>query len=305
MNYEVKVDVSTVYELMGSFMVFISKKWTHNLDIGPEWVREVEIQLGPDIASILAPAASWPFTDYDVLYVWAVKRTTSDGIQEFLNHLRDCEAQELFQSASRYIPHLTIEDVNRIRDHYTPLLTLWYEHYFKSVEDDILTLLEEDAEEKQLLLSKMDAEDLVEYASGGLVVHDIPDLKTVILFPTVHIRPINTYSFYTSMLLIQYPVDVPEENEDDPPTVLTRMTHALSDSKRLRLLRYVGDSPKSLNDMKRDLGLTEEMLKHHLMILRVAGLLRIHLGDHHNEKFSIRAEGASELQMFLESYIRL
>lgn len=34
-------------------------------------------------------------------------------------------------------------------------------------------------------------------------------------------------------------------------------------------------------------------------------LLRIHLVDQDIEKFSIRPDGAAELQIFLESYIRL
>lgn len=42
-----------------------------------------------------------------------------------------------------------------------------------------------------------------------------------------------------------------------------------------------------------------------MMILRVAGLLRIHIGRYHKEKFSIRPDGAADLQVFLESYIGL
>lgn len=106
-------------------------------------------------------------------------------------------------------------------------------------------------------------------------------------------------------MLVQYPVDVPVENEDEPPTLLLRMTKALSDPVRLRLLRYVANEPKSLWEMQSDLGQSGDILMHHLMMLRVAGLLRIHLRDADNERFSIRPDGASELQMFLESYIHL
>ncbi|MHA0855247.1 ArsR/SmtB family transcription factor [Paenibacillus sp. CMAA1364] len=305
MNYNVKVDVSSIYELMASFMVYTSKKWTDNMDIGPDWINQVEAQLPSSVRETLSPASSWPFSDFDLLYMWIIHRHTGDDVGSFLAYLEQSSVDSLFTVASPFLPTMTTDDVQRIRHDYVPLLHLWYEHYFKTIEQDIIPLLEEDALEKKSLLNKMDPEQLIEYASGGLVVEDLQDLKTVVLFPTVHNRPINTYCFYTGILLIQYPVDVPEENEEIPPTCLTRMTHALTDQTRLRLLRYITNQPKSLTEMHIDLDQPMETLKHHLMILRVAGFLRIHIDDHNNEKFSIRTDGVAELRMFLESYIQL
>jgi hypothetical protein len=306
MNYNVKVDVSSIYELMASFMVYTSKKWTDNMDMGPQWLHTVNNQLSVSVRNALAPASSWPFDDFDVLYAWAILRQTGDEVEPFLEYLTLCNDDHLFELSSPYLPTMSIDDARRIRNDYVPLLKLWYIHYFKEVEGDILPLIEEDALEKRTLLTKMDSENLIEYATAGIIVDDMKDVETVILFPTVHNRPINLFCFYTNMLLIQYPVDVPEDHEnDEPPMCLTRMTHALSDLSRLRLLRYIGDQPKSLFDMQRDLNQPVETLRHHLRILRVAGFLRIHLGNHDTEKYSIRPDGVSELQIFLESYIHL
>lgn len=151
----------------------------------------------------------------------------------------------------------------------------------------------------------MDMVPLIEYASGGIVIEDIPGLKTIVLLPTVHNRPINTYCFFKNLMLVQYPVDVPSDNEEEPPTVLLRLTQALSDPTRLRLLRFVANEPKTLWEMQPELNLSREMLMHHLLSLRVAGLLRVHLRGEGTERYSIRPDGASELQMFLESYIRI
>ncbi|OAB44564.1 ArsR/SmtB family transcription factor [Paenibacillus glacialis] len=306
MNYKVKVDVSSIYELMASFMVYTSKKWTDDMDMGPQWVHTVNNQLSESVRTALAPASSWPFDDFDVLYTWAILRQTGDDVEPFLEHLMHCSDDSLFEISSPYIPTMTVENAGRIRNDYVPLLKLWYVHYFKQVEGDIKPLIEVDALEKRTLLTKMDPENLIEYASAGLVVENMPEIETVVLFPTVHNRPMNLFCFYTNMLLIQYPVDIPEEDhENEPPMCLTRMTHALSDLNRLRLLRYVADKPKSLTDMQRDLNQPIETLRHHLRILRVAGFLRIHLGNHNNEKYSIRPDGVAELQIFLESYIHL
>lgn len=305
MVYELKIDVSPVYELLDSFMIYVTRKWVSNLDIGPNWVTDVESRIPPPKVTALMQAAEWPFSDYDVLYAWAYSRGPATTVLQFLDDLDSASIEDCFQQIDPLIQDFTIEEASRIKNSYNPLLRLWYEQYFRHVEHKILPLLIEDASEKKMLESKMDPISLIEYASGGVVFEDISDLKTIVLLPTVHNRPINTYCFYKTMVIVQYPVDVPLEDEDEPPMVLLRMTKALSDPTRLRLLRYVAHEPKSLWEMQSELNQSREMLMHHLMILRVAGLLRIHLRGEFNERFSIRPDGASELQMFLESYIQI
>lgn len=288
-------------------MIYVTGKWISNLDIGPEWVRDLDGRIPPQQVSALRQAAEWPFSDYDVLYAWAYQRGPGSKVLQFLEELETSSLEERFLRTAPLLPDFTFEECVRIKNSYTPLLRLWYEQYFRRAEHKILPLLIEDASEKKMLESKMDTVALIEYASGGVVIEDIPDLQTIVLLPTVHNRPINTYCFYNTLMIIQYPVDVPSDDEDEPPTVLLRLTTALSDPTRLRLLRYVAHEPKTLWEMQSDLNQSSEMLMHHLLILRVAGLLRVHLGSdgEDNERYSIRPDGASELQMFLESYIRI
>lgn len=305
MSYELKIDVSPVYELLDSFMLYVTRKWVSNLDIGHEWVRDLDNRIPPQQVLALRQAADWPFSDYDVLYAWAYSRGPASKVTQFLDELEACSPTDCFLRSTPFFPDFTLDECIRIKSGYVPLLRLWYEQYFRHVEHKMLALLIEDAAEKKMLESKMDPEALIEFASGGVVLEDIPDLKTVVLLPTVHNRPLNTYCFYTTLMIIQYPVEVPTDNEEEPPLVLLRMTKALSDPTRLRLLRYLADEPKTLWEIQSDLHQSSEMLMHHLLTLRVAGLLRIHLSGEGNERFSIRTDGASELQMFLESYIRI
>lgn len=305
MKYELKIDVSPVYELIDSFMLYVTRKWISNLDIGPDWIQDVEKRIHPHKVASLLQAADWPFNDYDVLYASAYSSGPSANVLQFLEEWELASIEDWFQRLVPFIHDFTIEECSRIKSNYGPLLRLWHDQYFRHVENKMLPLLIADASEKKMLQSKMDPIALIEYASGGVVIEDIPELETIVLLPTVHNRPINTYCFYKNLMLIQYPVEVPVENEDEPPTELLRMTKALSDPNRLKLLRYVAHEPKSLWEMQLELNQSGEMLMHHLMMLRVAGLLRIHLREEENERFSIRPDGASELQMFLESYIRL
>lgn len=304
MTYNVKVDVSPIYELISSFIVFTTRKWVNNLDVGLEWLEDIGSRFNLDAQQAFAAAAKFPFSDYDVLYAWAMDRS-SHSIDAFLDDLEHAANDTFYHSIKSYIPDMNTKEVERIRSSYVPLLRKWNDLYFIDVAPQYTALLEEDAAEKSTLLHKMDPEALVEYASGGIVLEAGLPSEQVVLVPSIHFRPINTYCFYNGALLIQYPIDIPELDEDEPPTCLLRLTRALANPERLRLLRYVANEPKSLQEMVSNLHESEDKLMHHLMRLRVAGLLRVHLVDVDTEKFSIRPDGAAELQMFLESYIRL
>lgn len=305
MAYDVKVDHSLVYELISSFMIYTTQKWVNNLDVGLEWIAEVDTRLTPEERHQFVEAAKYPFTDYDVLYVWALERNGAVDIPQFLNDIAESSVVSLYDRTKSYIPTVSSETIERIQSSYIPLLKCWHRLYMASIKNQFLPLLEEDAAEKHTLLQKMDTDALIEYASGGLVLEPLKPISLVVLTPSIHFRPINTYVFYENVLFIQYPLDIPELDEDEPPMVLKRLTRALAEPQRLRLLRYVADEPKSMQDMLKDLGEPKDQLMHDLMRLRVAGLLRIHLLAQDTEKFSIRPDGAAELQMFLESYIRL
>ncbi|GAA0379385.1 ArsR family transcriptional regulator [Paenibacillus motobuensis] len=305
MAYDVKVDVSPIYELLSSFMLYTTRKWINNLDIGREWIHDIQQNLSEEARQAFAEAADYPFSDYDLLYALALERDSSIQILGYLEELSHGNTGSLLARITPYVPGATLEDVERLQTNYAPLLNIWHDNYFQGIEVQYTGMMEEDAMEKKDLLEKMDPEPLIEFASGGLVLDQELPVKHIILVPSIHFRPINTYCFFEEELLIQYPIDIPEADEEEPPICLLRLTQALSKPERLQLLRYLANEPKSMQEMIRDTNESRAQLHHELMILRSAGMLRVHLTDRSTEKFSIRPDGASELQMFLESYIRI
>lgn len=305
MTYQLQIDVSPIFELLSSFTIYTTRKWIDNLDVGSEWADQIKPLINEQTRQAFVEAAALPFTDFDILFALIIERNGSDQINEFLDDLEHKDIETLLHKIHPYMSTVNHKDIERIKKYYVPLLRTWNTLYFESWYSSHNDLLQEDAEEKQLLMTKMDPQALTEYATGGLVVEPNLPIRRVILLPSIHFRPINMYCFYDDTLLIQYPIDIPELDEEAPPTHLVRLTRALAKPERLRLLRYIADQPKSLQEIIHDLGETEGKLMHHLMRLRVAGLLRVHLVAKDTEKFSIRPDGASELQMFLESYIRL
>lgn len=304
MYYDVKIDVSPVYEFLSSFIIYTTRKWVSNLDVGQEWIDAIESRLDKDERKSFVDAAQLPFTDYDLLYALILERSAGADVSQFLQELAESSEEALLCKLNPYVLTVNSQDILRLKS-FAPLLVIWYDRYFREIEEQYADLLLEDAEEKLALIHKMDRGALVEYASGGVVLEPGLPVDKVVLLPSIHFRPINTYCFYESTLVIQYPLDLPELDEEEPPMNLLRLTRALASPERLRLLRYIADEPKSINELAHSLSQSKEYLMHHLMLLRVAGLLRIHLVERDTEKFSIRPDGASELQIFLESYIRL
>ena len=148
MTYQLKIDVSPVYELINSFLIYTTQKWINNLDVGSQWIEDVHQTIASKHHADFEAAKLLPFTDYDHLYALAITRHAEASIPEFLDFLSTQEATELADRISSLVPHVKLEDMIRIKEKYTPLLRVWYECYFTTVEDQYIPLLMEDAAEK-------------------------------------------------------------------------------------------------------------------------------------------------------------
>ncbi|WP_223066227.1 winged helix-turn-helix domain-containing protein [Paenibacillus caui] len=305
MSYNVKVDVSPIYEFLSSFMIYTTRSWTSSLDLGAEWLAQTREKLPEKEAALIDRAAAWPFDDYDILFALAIRRRPKMRVTHFLKQLQNATAEALHASIADFLPALTTGAVELVRSRYFPLLHIWYERYFQYIEPEHELYLREDVFEKKTLQNKMDPQGLIELATSGIIVGDHLSVKEVVLLPTLHLRPLNTYCFYNQTLMIQYPIDFPEKDEQ-PPNVLLRLTRALADPERLKLLRFIASGgPRSLEEIRQGMPESGDELTSDLMMLRVAGLLRIHLEKNRQEKYSLREDGAAELQIFLESYIQV
>ncbi|WP_138493499.1 ArsR/SmtB family transcription factor [Paenibacillus pinistramenti] len=309
MSFKVRVDVSSIYEFLNSFIIFSNPRWINNLDLGQDWLDESRSRLSLEEAEMFKDTALWKFSDFDILLSWVIQRKPKMRIPDFLDHLEFSDARQVHHEALELLPHLSHEEIEQVRERYTPLLRIWYKRYFKDVELEHEHYLREDVLEKKTLEDKMEPADLIEISTSGIRVGEHLPIDQVVLLPTLHLRPLNTYCFYHRLLVLQYPIDFPEK-EGQPPNLLLRMTRALADPLRLNLLRFISEQgPLSFSEMKKQLPDLSDTLTHHLMLLRVAGLLLIHLDvnqvENQHETYSLRKDGIADLQIFLESYIRV
>lgn len=60
MSYQIKIDTSPIYELLGSFMAYVTKKWVQDMDLGHEWIDKVDARLQQEVRTELATAQDCP-----------------------------------------------------------------------------------------------------------------------------------------------------------------------------------------------------------------------------------------------------
>ncbi len=88
---------------------------------------------------------------------------------------------------------------------------------------------------------------------------------------------------------------------DAPPGWLVKLHKALGDEKRLKILRRLAGGDATLVELSTELDTAKSTLHHHMMLLRAAGLIRVHVGD--DKRYSLRDETLPEAATYLNHYI--
>jgi DNA-binding transcriptional ArsR family regulator len=87
---------------------------------------------------------------------------------------------------------------------------------------------------------------------------------------------------------------------------MVRTYKALSDERRLRILRRLREGDTSLDELTKMLGLSKSTVHHHMSILRAAGLIRIHVSTKESSKkriYSLRDQALQDATGSLDSYL--
>ncbi|MCE5172122.1 helix-turn-helix domain-containing protein [Paenibacillus profundus] len=303
MTYHVRIDCSSVYELIGSFMLFAHRKWIRNVENGTEWIRQIEQQLPSEWNTHTEKIRKYTLSDFDLLYAMALERKGHDDILDYISQLEHATVEDWTQLKQHYGLKSHSFNQERAQLIYVPALKFWYEQYISRSIAEWEPILQHDVEEKARLMSKISPSELIEVATNGVVIPDNGEVSEVILAPMWHYRPMNQTCTFQGKILILYAVDEPEPSDLLPPYSLRRMTRALADDHRLRLLRFVGQEPRTFADIQEHLSLTTGTVKHHLAVLRSAGYIRTYWNGK-VERISLRQEGLADLSAFLEDYVQ-
>lgn len=189
------------------------------------------------------------------------------------------------------------------KEHLLTTLRGWHQQVFAKQEAEILEILERDAQAKRELQATMESGRLVEVATGG--VRYVPDvgIERILLVPSVVIRPWVVISDHRGTKILCYSVADSSlaADESAPPEHLVRLYKALGDESRLRILRLLAAGERQLTEIADELGVAKSTAHHHLVALRVAGLVRVTTGK--EKSYSLREDVISEVSELLAGYL--
>jgi DNA-binding transcriptional ArsR family regulator len=265
----------------------------------------VRRQLEPELAADLASTDA--LVDVHVPDLLVRQCPGTRDVAGYLHWLGALPVGELYERLAPYVLEGRAplpRDLGAVRDRYVRLLEAWDEQYFRLVDPAILSGLAADAAAKQALVGTMAPEALVETATYG--VHYMPQLgpELVVLVPQHHYRPWNVFQDYQGLRVIQYPADALPAVPGEPPPGLLRLTRALSDESRLRIVRFLATGPRSFTDVVQFMGLAKSTVHHHMVVLRAAGLVRVHdSGEKATTSYSLRPGVVDQLRDMLCAYL--
>ena len=181
-------------------------------------------------------------------------------------------------------------------------LQAWYERVWKPVSLTIMPIVERDAEAKRALVRELPIDRFVTTATNGVEFAPRPGIDRVVMVPSFVNRPLVTYYEFGEALIIIYPVA--DENvtadSDAPPLRLVRLSKALGDEKRLRILRALADGEKTLMELADMFGVAKTTMHHHMIVLRSAGLISVGVGS---KRYRLRQETVPDVGALLSGYL--
>ena len=179
----------------------------------------------------------------------------------------------------------------------------WRASVWDAHEEEAWPVIEREAERLRARTREVSFEALIEEASGGASFWPMPGVETIEVFPTWVLRPWNISWEHGSTLLLGVPVPAERlsADPDEPPDRLVRLTRALGDERRLRILRRLTTGDYSLHELSEHFGIPKTTLLHHLVALRAAGIVRVTGGT--SGKYTLRAGMPLELIRLLDAYL--
>jgi DNA-binding transcriptional ArsR family regulator len=203
---------------------------------------------------------------------------------------------------THYLRAVLDADAAWLKDELIAVLEAWADRVWTSEAPAILPILERDADAKRELARDLPLDRFVTAATNGVEYAPRPGIDRLVLVPSYLQRPVVTYVEFGDTLLIIYPVadESVTAEIDTPPLRLVRLSKALGDEKRLRILRALAEGEKGLMELAEQFGVAKTTMHHHMIILRSAGLVTVAVGS---KRYRLRREAVPDVGSLLSGYL--
>lgn len=295
-----EVDFAPAYECAASLQAYLRKANHKALESGAGWIKEMNLLLPPKVRARLGEQPEIELFDFQLFISSCPGPRTPEAFIEWLRSMSPGELYELAASTGEAVP----PNLGELRDAAADALYDWNTYYFRQVKPEILEGLNREAKAARQLISSQSAGELYEQLTNGMVLHPPKEAgQRVLVIPQYHMRPYNTSSFYPNLTITSYPCDAVLSEADFPSPLLSRMTRALSDDSRLRILHYLRTHPEtSFSEIVKHIGISKSTIHYHLVLLRAAGFVKVHVYPR-STQYSLRASGITALTSQLNHYL--
>lgn len=180
---------------------------------------------------------------------------------------------------------------------------------FANLDIDFAGSINRAAAARRAVSGRADAKAVIEDVTKGLD-YEIPlGVSRVVLVPSVVTRPLSVIDQHRDTLIVYYGVadEFIDADPDAPPSWLVNTYKALSDERRLRVLRRLSTGEATLDELTEMLGLSKSTVHHHMSILRAAGLIRIRVPSDKTKKqriYTLRDQALGDAGGFLDDYLK-
>ena len=213
------------------------------------------------------------------------------------------------KSSPRYLESLYAiwSDPKTFSDMYLAALTAYKDNFFAEEEQRILPALKQALSYAQMRAGSLSLPLLLEDLTSGVRYSDLEQTKNIHLAPSFWISPLMfSVRPEKDRLIILYgarPDNMAIIPGDPVPDSLMRALKAVADPTRLRIMRFLAQSPQTAAQLSRSLRLRPPTVNHHLNELRIAGLVHITISQGGDRQFATRYDGIDAMHDLLTRYL--
>lgn len=207
-----------------------------------------------------------------------------------------------YEPWTSYLRSVLEADAGAYRDELADALEAWAELVWNPESLTIMPILERDIATKRELQRDLPLDRFVPMATNGVEFAPRPGIDRLVLVASFLQRPLVGHVEVGDALLITYPVadESISADTDTPPLRLVRLSKALGDEKRLRILRSLADGEKTLMELAEAFGVAKTTMHHHMIVLRAAGLVSVGVGS---KRYRLRQETVPDVGALLSGYL--
>ena len=224
------------------------------------------------------------------------------------------QLETFFGKEKEYKPPYRLEkmldfwaNTEEIGQKYLKALQSYHEVFFAEEEKRIQPKLEVALENAKKSAKQQPLSDLLEQLFQGLRFVELAEFEKLILAPSYWSTPIVIYSDVDKNSRILTFGARPAEDSLVPgeviPDAVLQALKALSDPTRLRILRYLAHENLTPAELSRRLRLRAPTVTHHLLVLRLAGLVNYTLEKKNERQYSSRLETVAATFKALKSFL--